>query len=427
MPSYFPVAVKVGAPNAELSGQLGGATQGPFIYNDVLYIVIEDLDVPSSGVFTSSDGGDTWAELDSANNIPSVSTPFYDGADTIIVAWRPNGAGLQDITLRNFDLITGTWGSDYGATGPQVLGNLRVVKVYKRPDDSIVVIFPDDSPASAPTAAVYDSGSWSADISLNTNVEGLPNWDGTGDIIMNTFQSRSIMDSTGRIHYFTNTFSFITSPNVWVNRVFYQAFETDNSLGSFLDFPGQDPLVSSHQDLEVFSGPPFGQPAILGDDLLLPVSLYNRLTASPDQYPALYIGAGLSGPSWSIDSALSLDPEIFTDDTIIWMEAPSFWTDGAKLVAIGPAQGADPFFSAFSRLRLSQSTNIAAPDEDWEAETIWDTDIDPTFGELMVIASVRITQGQIQVTTDFIDPSFDEARYWMGNWTPGMLLRNTFE
>jgi hypothetical protein len=420
MPTYSPVLV---LEDGLLSGPFSMA--GVFIYANKVYAVILDSVNDETAVFQSSDGGDTWVELDSADRVPSqISTPYFDGDETLTVMYRNSGSGAQALKFRDFDLATGTWGSTYGTTGaPNSSGTTLIGAVYKRPDDTLAAIY-FNSTDGLLTASIYDIGgaSWGSPINLSSNIEALSGWNPALTAISS--QIRTTMDSTGRIHVFCYTNSTVLGPPLWPNRVFYQALETDNTLGAFEDFPGQDTLVSGHQDLEVFSGPVFGQPAILGDSILLPVSVYNRNAADPVNYPCLYIGSGLSAPTWSLDTSLSLDPDALVDTSIWWNEAAALYTDGSTLVAVGPARTDSPDLTVYGRLRLTSSTNTANPDEDWDGSTIFDVDDDPTFGDKMTLSTVRITSGQIQVTTDFVNGS-DEWRYWMGNWFG--LLRNTFE
>ena len=310
--------------------------------------------------------------------------------------------------MQNFNLAAGEWGAPYGLISPPGDVSGVGVIIWKRPDNTLLVAYSNrdsfvSGAASGLGYAVYDltANSWGSVADLGANATALTGWDSTQTIFnMSAGGSpASIMDSTGRCHFFFFATSTETTPVIWGNRCFYQAVEADGSLGSFYDFPGQvAPLFTWNssvpmQDLTAYSGSPMGTPVIIGDAIALPVLNVNTSPNYPvgdqwpQQLPNLYIGTPLSAPVWTKDSTKTIDPGAIADDSIWAQEAPVMACDGTTLVAVYTAQNSS---ANFARLRVCQTTNLTDPTLGWTASTVYDIGVNTPPGSFPATPSLRV-------------------------------------
>src|SRR6185369_8324473 len=219
------------------------------------------------------------------------------------------------------------------------------------------------------------------------------------------------------------------------NRVFYQAWETNDSLGAFEDFPGQSvvyagPPNAGRQKFEAFSGPPFGQPTVIEDfDMIfVAASAVNRTQTFPRLNAYAVYGTPIAAPVWffpGINDGVSIDPDCFIDTDLEVNEAPNSFYDGTNIYCVFPVDDVG-VTAEFQRLRLCNNTPQGVLDEDpWTPITAFDLAVDspPGFdiaGQICVLPSVRVFDTQVMLTMDSKVPptGVDEARYWLGNFTP---------
>lgn len=263
----------------------------PILYNGKLYMALTEQgpNNPQPSVvqiYQSSDKGNTWQVLDQAHSpacIQSSETAaiYFDGAHTIIVAFPPTSdkiAGtIGPINLQNFDLSAGTWGAVYGTVGAP--NCYSVAQCFERPDGSILVLYSSTFSGGnllGQRAAVYAAGAWST-FAVDTNVGGGYTAEGN--------QCAAVMDSTGRIHLFGTASN---GSGIAHHEVYYQAINTDNSLGTFA-------VVLNPAQVA------YSQPVISGNSVLV------SLTDNTSQLLNLAVGSPLSAPSFSVASVNSVD------------------------------------------------------------------------------------------------------------------------
>ena len=369
-----------------------GNTQSVFVYGGNLYKLLNRQQVFATVICKSTDGGATWTVLDSANSpLFETCSGFFDETNGLVIcAYVDANGAAGNIRLRNFNLATGLWEVVNPHVGPAT-GQAASIAVFQRTDNTVIVLFqnrnsfnPGDPSGLA--AVVYDpvATSWGSTFDVGAALLLLPGWDATQTIV-NMSNVRVTMDSaTGVIHSFFSTSSIQTVPVVWGNRVFYQAIKLDNSLGSFNDFPGQvAPFPAppyNKQQLEAFSGPPFGNPLIIGSNILLPVSQRNDslIDRFPFQLPNLYIGTPLAAPMWTLQPG-TIDPGPLADDFIWIQQAPSITYDGTTVSVVYSAQDEDG--QNLARLRMTQTTDTTTyAAASWTGQTIFDLQVDAPVG-----------------------------------------------
>ena len=412
-------------------GQYGpsSATMGPWVYQGNLYQLLSYGSALTGGaveLLKSTDGGVTWVELDTANHPPYINgNGNFDGDHKVYVAFRTNDSVLPAaINLATFDLSTGTWSAAYGTVGAPTTG--AVAQIWQRPDNTLLVVHDPRAGTGVTTGtgfdvAIYDlvAAAWVSTFDAGTEMTALAGWDSTQTRAA-TGQSTGMIDSTGRVHLFWNTSSIQTVPVVWGNRVFYQAIELNNALGSFFDFPGQAVPVAGQQALQAYTGPPMGQAQVVGSQLVLPVLAY--VGGFPAELACVYLGAPVDNPVWSLDTAKPIDPTASVDG--VWaQQAPNLTSDGSSLYAIYSAQDATGFIN-FARLRLCQTFNLAAPADGWSASTVFDmtTDSPPGFyyvGQYLQTPTASATGSATVFLSVLAQPQGDlfQAAYWMGNFS----------
>jgi hypothetical protein len=375
---------------------------GTIVIEDRIYILLgigSSFSGGTTGVLKSIDGGATWFEQHGAGApTGEINAGFYNPSTGIItVAWRANGIPPLGVALQDFDTNSDTWGAAYGSGS--VTANI-VGGCFRRPDGSVLIIYSVPTGTdSALWASVWDGASWTS-FDAGINIESLPGWDApTMSVVGN--QVQQLMDSTGRVHllFYTQAFPFI-GPEVWSKRCFYQAIETDNSLGSFFDFPGQDTVP---QDLQSFSGGPIGRPVIVADNIVLPV--LRKAPSFITSYATLYIGTGLSNPSWTEWTGDGTDPNFgYTLNDGYPMECPYAATDGESIAIItvnqDPANG-DPY----RVLRISATRDLTTFLTGWMPDTFY------SQGTAMHLPTLGLNDDQYQVTME--NPS---TQYWLGAW-----------
>lgn len=403
-PPYSPVLID-GTHEGSAGGMSGSALFGGMSLDGITYKLMLSSNSNLGIMAKSTDGGATWAVLDAAHGpAASAIVGVWDGDQTITCAWRVAGGGLVAVKLINFDLGSGTWGAAYGTSGGPTANGLS--GVFLRGADVLVCYQSRDSfPPGAPSGlavSIFTGGAWTTTVDLGANILGLALWDSEKMLVSN--QSTFVMDAGGVLHAFFFVTTSFAIPD-WKHRCFYQALATDNSLGSFEDFPGQvAPLPGGKYDILSFSGVPFGTPLIIADMIVVPVVITNRVTSDPPEVAALYIGTPVSSPVWSIDNTKSLDPDAFSDTTLrAEMPAALVLEDGV-LWSVFSALAADGATN-YGRLRLCQSSNLASPADGWSAITIFDLTVDTWpvvfVGQVLQVPSLGLPYFSVSIRNEF--------------------------
>jgi hypothetical protein len=395
-PTYDPVAID-GATQGNEAANRGAAVFTNFGFGGNLYAWLNNPHAAplSSFVSKSTDHGVTWAKLDGASSPPyEIGRAYFDASTSSLICCfiTSNVGAVAPLVFQDFSLLTETWGAAYGVAGAP--SGKQITAVYKRPDDTLLVIYQDRSgfgaaEGSGVQCAIYDIGAhaWVTDFDAGANIIAQTGWDST-QTLCTALNTRTYMDAAGNVGVFPNTSSLQTVPVIWINRYFYQRILLDNSLGSFFDFPGQvqpltpaPPFGFGAQDLVAFSGSAIGRPALLPsqDIIAVPCLTTNRNGVGPRQLACLYIGTPISAPVWTVDYAKSIDPESLIDDSIYPEELGDTIFDGTTLYVTFSAQGAD-FSTDFERVRLCQTANLASPADGWTAATIFSLSVDSPPG-----------------------------------------------
>lgn len=280
------------------------------------------------GVFKSSDGGNTWAQLDAANAPKSgFGAAFLDTVNNRLVfalVTQTFPQTPQSTFLKPFNLGTETWGANFATGGPNA--TTVVQQVFQRPDTSIVEIY--DLGASPPggtsrlRAAVWNGSSWSASIDLGANTIGI---DATGNISVGN--TGAAMDANGIIHLaFTNNTRSYT---------FYQQLLTNNTLGPSHQFTGITFVTSK---------PVIGTVLISGPNVLI-----STITNS-SQNNTILMGTPISNPSWS-----TVSPSTLASAAGLINFAGPLATDGTNLLWMVNFQDATKTYDNYRLVRSSDN------------------------------------------------------------------------
>jgi hypothetical protein len=409
-------------PGSELAGNGGSATFGVFPYNNALYVLISEAD-DSVNVYRSVDRGNTWAVLDAADRPTGLQAAVgcFDGAHTLYVGSVALTLGsLTPIVLQSFDLASGAWVPAF-ATSPAIA--FGITGLFLRSDGSFAALYDSRNNGSL---TVESSGLGCAIFNVTwTSFDAgaalllLPGWDDTQTFV-NASTTTAVLDSSNNLHVFFSTDSFIETPGAqWNNLYFYQQITAADGLGSFFQFPGQQPLTGP-QDLP--DSVANGRPIVIGANILFPVAR-NIPTDLGFTYPTIYVGTPLATPVWTLSPITTgIDPESLDDPPVNGTptHGPFLSTDGNIIAAAwelnqGSGQG----------IRISQTSNLASPTLGWDASTVENgvsgEEYDFPFAFVFPV-------GQILLSSTFINfnPSPPSGSYWFGNFTPTPLAAPTF-
>jgi hypothetical protein len=400
-------------------GSWGSNLYGPFAYNQQLWS-FQLLPVGGNffiAAFRSTDFGNTWVEVDSANHPRANSlTAVFDGVHTVTVAFCTPVA-VNAVHFCNFDLNAGTWGAIYGtgAGGPASAAN--VGSLMLRPDGSLVVTwdwFPIPAlPASNFWCGVFSvaspAGAWLNQFDLGVNMAADAAWIVGSSII--TVQTGTVADSTGALH------SFFTNPasGLW----YYQRVTSLDVLDVFHKFT---------ENLQVFSGMPIGIPLINGDALYLPAVIRDAMVRN---YPLIYTGTPLSapvftpGPPPGAFNATAAINHLYPDN----VPRIQFDNTGRLIMVWMAYDGGAPPAGDFSDLYVSiNSDPTVTPFTGWITQLVWARSLNspPGFnynGQQVQLAGLNVTVNrQLLITTDANNPTapHTEQAYWMGVFSVGL-------
>lgn len=361
-------------------------TRGVWVFNGASYKMLNRQRAPRATVILKSlDNGASWTVLDEVNS-PAVQTcsGFVSGS-TVYCAFNTAADGTAGfINLINFDMNTGMWGPVYGIAGAPAIDRGPSISVWLRPNNTLLVFFSNRSTfnpgdPSGIGGVSFDLGvpGWNAPFDAGAAITALPGWNATNTMVQRT---TSVMDASGRVHLFLNATGLNVGPPLWTNRCFHQAFELDDSFGSFTDFPGQDAVgVDGKLALASFSGSPLGGAVIVNDTIVLTVSMTNRLAPPfPPRLANVYLGSPVASPAWIMDDQKTIDPGALIDSLISIQEAPAASFDGTTMYAVYSAQNGTG--QNLARLRLCTSTNTGTPADGWFGITIFDLEFDSPPG-----------------------------------------------
>lgn len=412
---YSPVQI---FPTAELAAEASSPINGVVVYNNALYCVLITPGV-GTGVFQSVDSGNSWAQLDLADAPTDQNgVACFDGVSQLIVCLE-NGI-TSEIYLQNFDLATGLWGVPYAIGGPTGLP----VAVYQRANaGDIVAIVGFSIEPSQLTFANWNGVTWLSQ-DAGTNITSLPGWDASQTNVLPIIVP-TVLDASNNLHIFFQTISSITTPGAqWRNLIFYQEILPNNTLGSFFQFPNQQPASGPQQLICTSARNPVGRPIILNGSIILPCCITNPAVPS-SQLPTLYIG---TANVWALSAvATGIDPDIAANPLLEPSQAPGLWDTGTGIIAaIWPRPSTS---SNSGQLRLAQTSNLANPTLGWFAATIFDGENPPSNVDSFDSPSAQPQPGttNIMVTSDAINQSTaEEERYWFGIYSPPPLAAPTF-
>ena len=353
-------SASVGMIPMEGPGVGGGAqTYGPFRRGLNLFSVMQQnqsgLGNSFVKVMKSTDDGATWSILDDANSpiryaldaSPAlISGAFWDGADTITVAYNPThflfGGVGSAVVLLTFDLISETWGSVFGTVGAPIVN--AVNQIFIRPDGSLILFTNrtmNGSSARGTRAIVFASGIWGSPFNVDTNVTA--GFNGNGVVY-------AVMDSaTGIIHLFLKSFD-----GAFNTLITYQQVLLNNTLGNFTNIPDGTLIY------EVMEG--LGNPVIVGNSLVWGVV---DVTGTG---PGILIGTPLINPIFSAPGGI-IDPGFVPPAYSTLM--PNLWLDGSLLWAMYQYTNT----SGATLIRVGSTPNLLSPSTGWTFTTCYDTSL----------------------------------------------------
>ncbi len=234
------------------------------------------------GIYKSSDGGDTWVLLDSANTpLDALGSMYYDAAADKItcgLVTQTFPISQQTTFLQDFNLNGGAgeaWGSPFATGGP--VAQVLIPYTFQRPDTSIVIIYDlgqGNNPGGTTRlrAAVWNGVTWSSSIDVGAAI--LPA-QAAGNIL--AAGTCAAMDpASGVIHLAFGNSSGVSFA--------YQQLMDDNSLGQ------SDVFTAAGLGL---SGNSFQSLTIFNDNIFI------AFPASSFTNPSVLIGTPVSAPAWS--------------------------------------------------------------------------------------------------------------------------------
>jgi hypothetical protein len=256
-------------------------------------------------VFKSSDAGATWVIQDPTNS-PQKSLLHTQAGDTcgsvlhgttLTVAYATVdvvGIVTGTVRFRDYNLLTDTWGSDYGvAGGPTVL---VVNQCFLRNDGSLLVLHNNGTTFSTVMYSVFAGGVWSAPASATVNL---------------TIASASGVSSAVRDPATDTIHVLMYAGTAGTAKLFYQQILSTNALGNFHNFLHTDTAGNFVSGFTIY-----GTNLVFG--------------AFKSGIPVVLSGTPLSNPVWSISGtidagfnlALPTPPIAFTifarDSTTLW-------------------------------------------------------------------------------------------------------------
>ena len=267
--------VGVAANYTSMGNYTGALTDilSPISFGGALWFPLIDQAAGQVDMFTSVDGGSTWAQVSvGPSDTPGTScmVAAFDGHHIITVALVDAAANPTSFSLYDFDLATNTWGAAYG-TSTSASNNYGwgfAFLLYQSTGD--LVLGYSDFTTTEPFYGIY-SGSWTF-AALDTNVP-----------TTSAQNISAVIDSTDAVH----TFFWNNSAAEFV----YQQITAAGTLGPFFVLPAA--VYSSSGTLY----PTPGQPAIDtagAGFLILPVG------DTLNDNPAVIVGTPLANPvTWT--------------------------------------------------------------------------------------------------------------------------------
>jgi hypothetical protein len=356
----------------------GGRGSEVFAFNSALYQVLREGAGGNVNVQQSTNGGRTWAALNSAlaptttSNVPQGGI-YFDQVQTLTVA-TSNGSviapAVAPIVLTDFNLVTGLWGLPYAPGSGNVY---QVNSLQKRADGSFILVCVDGIAPATLRAYVFSAlGVWS-NFSLTTSFPA--GWTSDGG-------SQTVFDPlTGIIHMF----------GVLVNggnqKFYYQQIRPNNTVGGFQDLsalviPTAGGIIESS-----------GNPLILAGQLLF------GITDVTNSFPTILVGSPLSTPVFSV-GATSIMPSFPNPPATTSNICPVLGTDGVNLWAVLPY---NPFVGGgfVGQLWVSVTPLITNPTQGWTGGEVYNN------GGAGGIArpTISIIQGLPNIT--FEDPNLN--------------------
>ncbi len=402
----------VASQNQQTGG--GGASRGQFVFNGALYCLLQlqgNHITPSLlYMVKSSDNGATWADLDFANSPQTSAQPapnppsngsclFDDVLQLLTVAYNAadvSGGINVAIKLRDFDLVTETWGADYATVGAPTCFGCN--QLFRRSDGSVVFLHNTNPPSpnvTGLTASVFAAGVWSS-FAVDTNI---------GATTSNSGSSAVMDPATDIIHVFLTTKG---AGNI--NFVTYQQILPDNSLGPFFNFTNEFAnLGTTGAIVEAM-----GNPIIVGDQILW------GQVPTDGTVPSIMVGTPLSAPVWSVLGSPGIDAGFpgASSSTI----QPTLAFDGTTIYAVYVFLEND--FTTHS-IRLAQTTNLLNPlAGPWTAAEIYDDSTGPITWDLgvqfpTIIADASFSTTPLISTQGVISAiSSSHLSFFMGGVTP---------
>jgi hypothetical protein len=325
-----------------VNNNLAGMVVGPWLINGVLYLVLmtepSDLDGYQApcDVWTSADGGQTWASLDHAHApVGTAMSCCFDGLQTISICISPptptpktTPVGYGIVT---FNCLTNTWGSLSGASpilNAAINGPFLIIPLLSGAL-MVITVDPAGPGRGTLTGIIFTAGAWGIPFAVDTKaVAALSGFGNNGPSDAPFF----VVDATGNVHLFFAYFDTVFNPVTGFDlHLFYQQISPTGILGSFFEFPGVGTALKENVT--------DGVPIIAGNKLVFPIQ---TIVAGGNVRPGVYIGSPLTAPAWTlfpdIDPAqpgsLSTESTAFTNSASLIggvAQIVNIWNQGGAL------------------------------------------------------------------------------------------------
>ncbi len=290
--------------------------QGPWLVNGALFLCLiptgDSHGVPagypgyvgSANIWTSTDNGQTWTEVDAAN-APACcqGQSCFDGDHTITVAFTPSpsaGTGSTvTMSIAQFDCLTGSWGA---ASGPSGFSHVEAATgpyaIRPRPDGSFIIIFPFfiSNGFFGLSAASWKAGTWSSDFRIDTNaLAAMTGYEGP------YFGALATVDAGGTTHVFIDA----RDAKVPIHGG-HHVGKLEKGTESVSRSDGLVEHVLVERAIHITKEHVRSPAGINGAQLVLPVfGIVGGVNV-----PSLYVGTPLNAPVWTLFQ--NIDPAMLT-------------------------------------------------------------------------------------------------------------------
>lgn len=332
----------------------GGEIVGPWAFGGALYLVTGIGFAPGlTMMYKSLDAGDTWTQVDAANGPNNAAfVADFDGVQTIRVCYLAAFPGLDNLRIKDFDLVSETWGAP-GVASTVVIADVSCIR-FRSDGSSVVLGVKSLGGNLLGKYSIWDAGAWTTDGASYDFDCPLPPLTAVGGA-----NSTGVVDSADTFHLFFHYTQ--VGPNDFY---FYRTIDFGAVLGPLVDLTSTVPFPTAGVS-------PNGRPAIYGNNIVYPF-----LVGFPENFITVLIGTPVAAPVWTLFALpTGIDPLAVTDPFLISFF--SFWfavVIGGDLYVTTSVQSGDG--TDVNRLRLLKTSNSVDPTLGWAGLTVFDGEFD---------------------------------------------------